>query len=208
MKPLFNRNKIALHVAIALTAGALFAGCAGNGTKKTAQTEPSRPEVEKTLTVAAADGMQAVVTNVETDKTVKTQEENPAAPVIPYPDIDIAEDTKPEQLTFQFGFDKSELTDQDKEVIKQHAKYLIDNPSTMIKIVGHTDHHGPKAYNEFLSKKRANSIAKILIEEGVAESQIQISAMANDEPLLDVADTRKNRRVELNYIDMNMATTH
>ena len=44
----------------------------------------------------------------------ETITENPAAPVIQYADVDTSENTQPEQLSFQFGFDKSELSDEDK----------------------------------------------------------------------------------------------
>jgi len=216
MNSKFSKNKIALHVGIALTASALFVGCAGNSAKKTEQAEMQQSKPVETVSVEQKQDVapmtevskqEAEVSKVEHQES-NTEETNPAAPVIAYPEIDIAEVTKPEKSSFRFGFDKSELSDDDKDVVKQHAKYLISNPEAIMKIKGHTDHHGPKVYNEFLSKKRANSIAKILIEEGVAESQLEISALANDEPLQDVTDTRKNRRVELNYIEMNMATNN
>ncbi len=206
----FNKKSIARNIALALAAGVLTVGCAGNAAK---QTQPSQSNVtpkEQAMVIEKSEVTSEkqhetsdVITAAEVEAKIET---NPAAPVIPYPDVDISENTKPEQLNFQFGFDKAELSEEDAEILKQHAKFLLDNPEIVLNINGHTDHHGPKVYNEYLSKKRADAVAKILIEAGVQEAQIKISALANDEPLLDVDNTRLNRRVELNYIEMNMVS--
>jgi peptidoglycan-associated lipoprotein len=115
---------------------------------------------------------------------------------------------QPEQLQFQFGFDKAELSEEDREVVKQHAHYLIAHPGKVLHIQGHTDHHGARVYNEYLSKKRAESVVSILLEEGVAESQLEIQAMADSAPLADNSNTRLNRRVELQYSEMNLVTNN
>ena len=90
----------------------------------------------------------------------------------------------------------------------KHARFLVDNPEMVLKIQGHTDHHGPKVYNEYLSKKRSEAVAKILIDQGVQESQLKIIAMANEAPLTDAEDTRLNRRVELEYSEMNLVSNN
>jgi len=215
MNVTFNKKSIARNIALALTAGIITVGCAGNSAKQTQTSQVGEMSQKQTVVSSKSE------TNSKSDKIEVTQEKQlnvnaavveakiesePVAPIIAYPDIDISENTKPDQLNFQFGFDKAELSEDDTKIIKQHAKFLVDNPDTVLNINGHTDHHGPNVYNEYLSKKRADAVAKVLIEEGVQESQIQISALANSEPLLDVDNTRKNRRVELNYIEMNMVS--
>ena len=208
----FNKKSIAGNIALALAIGVVTVGCAGNSSKPMQTSKVEKMPVAQTVATAehenaskselAENSSDRVTAAIVEDKL----ETNSAAPVIPYPDIDISENTKPEQLNFQFGFDKAELSEGDSSIIIQHAKFLNDNPETVLNINGHTDHHGPKVYNEYLSKKRADAVAKVLIEAGVSESQIQISALANSEPLLDIENTRMNRRVELKYTEMNMVS--
>ena len=209
MKSNLTRNKIALHVCLALAAGALTVGCAGNGAKKTQTVEVQKSAAEINTTDLTAIESNPVVKNQmdesqPVENTLTT--DSSATEDVTYPDVELTENSKPQQLNFQFGFDKAELSEKDKEIISQHAQFLVDNPDMILKIQGHTDHHGPKVYNEYLSKKRAESVAKILIEEGVQESQLEIVALADDAPLADADDTRLNRRVELNYIEMNLVS--
>lgn len=232
MNAIFSKKKIALNIALALAAGVITVGCAGNSVKpsesnmqssevstqqnvvaetpKTDTSESAMTQENKPVEVSAVESTPAQTkpaesTTVETEKTIPEATTETAE--IIYPDIEIKEAQKPEQLSFQFGFDKAEVSENDVEIIKQHAKYLLENSEVMININGHTDHHGPKVYNEYLSKKRADAVAKILLQEGVNESQIKISALANAEPLQDVKHARMNRRVELKYTEMNFVST-
>ncbi|VAW91507.1 hypothetical protein MNBD_GAMMA21-1065 [hydrothermal vent metagenome] len=212
MNLIFNKKLIARNITLALAIGVITTGCAGNSPQQTQTSKVEKMPVEQTIATADSENISKpelaennsdIVNAVEVEAKIET---NSAASVIPYPDIDISENTRPGQLNFQFGFDKAELSDDDANILKQHAKFLVDNPEVVLNVNGHTDHYGPKVYNEYLSKKRADAVAKILIEAGVSESQIQISALANSEPLLDVDNTRMNRRVELKYTEMNMVS--
>jgi len=209
MKLKLAKNKIALHICLALTAGALTVGCAGNGSKKTQTTEINPSASIVTVSQNEAPAENTVQKNTKEAPIVVAQEmDNSAAPVITYPDVDMSENSKPEQLSFKFGFDKAVLSDEDKETVIKHARFLVDNPEMILKIQGHTDHHGPKAYNEYLSKQRSDAVAKVLIEEGVEESQLKIIALANEAPLADIEDTRLNRRVELEYNELNLVSSN
>jgi len=188
-----------------LTCGALLVGCAGNSPKATAVAEPEKqPEqtvmVEQSQPVAGQPGVEQ---SQPEDKPIDTMTDVAAITAI---DSDIIEVQKPEQLVFQFGFDKAELGGEDTEIIKQHAGYLKANPDMMVKVIGHTDQYGPKAYNEYLSKKRAEAVSTILIAEGVTKSQIEIKAMANDSPLENAKHARDNRRVELQFESLNLVS--
>ncbi len=209
MNVTFNKKSIARNVALALAAGFITVGCAGNTTKQSHTPQVSATSNEQSERVAKPENVERTSEkqlSVNAEK-IEIQVESPSAdPITPYPDVDISENAKPEQVNFQFSFDKAELSEDDTNIVMQHAKFLIDNPETMLNINGHTDHYGPKVYNEYLSKKRADAIAKILIEAGVQESQLNISALANSEPLLDVEHTRMNRRVELKYTELNMVS--
>jgi peptidoglycan-associated lipoprotein len=216
MNKIFTRRYTALPICLALATSTLAAGCASNGNKKTETAELKQPapvfvqaetdnhptgNTKQTARIIAQDEVNAVEVSSTTPEQAT---DNPQGANLVYPYIDIKDNSQPEQLTFQFGFDKSQLSEEDREVVKQHARYLLDNPGMIIKIQGHTDSLGPHTYNQYLSKKRAEAVANIMIAEGVPESQLEIEAMADEAPLADAEDARKNRRVELEYNEVSL----
>lgn len=112
---------------------------------------------------------------------------------------------KPHRMRFHYGFNKHRLDDQDLAILRQHADYLRHNPGVTIRIHGHADNFGVGEYNEFLSRLRASSAAKFLIREGVRESQVLVSGWGSDRPLARPEDHAANRRLELEYLTMEMA---
>lgn len=69
-----------------------------------------------------------------------------------------------------------------------------------IEVEGHTDDIGNKIDNMNLSEKRAISVKKYLIENGISESQIKCSAHGSNKPISDndIDENRnRNRRVTL-----------
>lgn len=181
-------------------------GCASKGSKQTvAKQEPVKMQQPAATTPVASPEIQpapiqeaAVETPVE--NTGDTNEEK-------LPQIELSSGpAEPGQKMFQFGFDKIELSDNDKEVLKQHAEFAFNNPELVVNINGHTDHHGPRVYNEYLSKLRAEKVAEVLIANGVSESQIVINALADSQPLSENTDQRKNRRVEIEYTEINLVS--
>ena len=194
-----------LGIGAMLIGSTLIIGCAGNNPK------PMTSVAHELQSEAALPSEQNPATTEQAKLEAMTTESAPVSAAtevatITYPDIDIEVSPQPEQLSFQFGFDKAELGKEDKAIIKQHAKYLLANPEVMVKVVGHTDHYGPKAYNEYLSKKRAEAVTAILLAEGVMESQIEIKAMADNQPLEMAQHARDNRRVELEFEQMNLVS--
>ena len=201
-------------LGIILTCGALAVGCAHNGAKPMSQeTSPIANSTDTAAPVASNETMpveQNAVENttpVANDPVSKPEE---TAPVVAENSAGNTATTaiqQPGQMTFYFGFNKTSLDDQDKTILKEHAEFLKANPSLVLEINGHTDHTGPHDYNEYLSKQRAESVAKILIAEGVTRSQLVIKALADDKPLADATQPGKNRRVELQYDEMNMVSS-
>jgi peptidoglycan-associated lipoprotein len=216
MKTIFTKRQAILPVCLALATSTLAAGCASNGNKKTETVEIKQPvpvvsqvQANNNQAVDSKDSgsiiaVEEVKPVAETSVTTESTSEHMQKANLEYPYIDIKDDTQPEQMTFQFGFDKSDLSEEDKEIVKQHARFLLENPGMIIKIQGHTDSQGPHTYNQHLSKKRAEAVANIMLAEGVPESQLEIVALADDAPLADAEDTRKNRRVELEYNEVNL----
>jgi peptidoglycan-associated lipoprotein len=89
-----------------------------------------------------------------------------------------------------FAFDSAKLSDADKATLKGVAECL-DKPALanmQLSIVGRADSRGDKNYNDDLGRKRAESVRKLLIDAGIAESRIMIAsrgengALGTDEP--------------------------
>ena len=192
-------------LSVVILGGAVMMGCAGNSTRPSSTMVEPVAKADKSMDDNVAQIKPEAIKVNTTLKDSVVAETNEAAEK--YPQVDISENEQPKQMKFFFGFDKTSLDEADKKAIKQHARFMIDNPGLILQISGHTDKHGPREYNEYLSKQRASEVAKIMISAGVPESQLVIKAMADDQPLKDVKDTRKNRRVELEYQELNLVST-
>jgi peptidoglycan-associated lipoprotein len=201
-------------LGLVLACGALAAGCAGNSAKPMEQHETEIGSVKTDKAVVADDNKlseQAPLNETDNNPAVKdvdTAANTPQADTRPQSEIQPASvSEQPKQVSFYFGFDKSSLASQDRDVLKQHAAFLKNNPMLVLDINGHTDSRGPRAYNEYLSKQRAEAVAKILIAEGVSRSQLVINALADDKPQTDSKDPGKNRRVDLQYEEVNQVSS-
>jgi outer membrane protein OmpA-like peptidoglycan-associated protein len=86
--------------------------------------------------------------------------------------------------------------DVDVLVLDEYDKTIID-------VVGHTDSTGSHQYNQALSERRADSVAKYLISQKVARVRIETFGMGETRPIADNATAQGrqlNRRVELTLI--------
>jgi OOP family OmpA-OmpF porin len=77
-----------------------------------------------------------------------------------------------------FAFDSSKLTGEDQAALRSVAECL-GRPELIgarLSIVGRADARGGAGYNADLAMRRAESVKKILIDAGVAESRISIAS--------------------------------
>lgn len=125
------------------------------------------------------------------------QEPPLAPPAPPQP----APPAEREFLVF-FGFNKSVLTPQALETIRQAATAATQLGTANIRVVGHTDRSGSLNYNKALSMRRAEAVKKALVAEGVMGSAISIRGRGETEPLVQTADGMRepqNRRVQITF---------
>lgn len=69
-----------------------------------------------------------------------------------------------------------------------------------VKIIGHTDNIGHEKFNEKLSLKRAESVKKFLVKNGLNEARVTVDGKGMRAPIAenDTEENRaKNRRVEI-----------
>jgi len=69
-----------------------------------------------------------------------------------------------EELHFQFN--KSDLTDDSRAILKRSIRILHDNPAAHVRLAGYASAHGTDEYNRKLSERRAKAVERYLIEQG------------------------------------------
>src|SRR6516162_4494738 len=105
--------------------------------------------------------------------------------------------------TVYFDFDSSEIKGEGTDVVAAHAKYLAANPSTRVRLEGHTDERGSREYNIGLGERRAQAVRRALLLQGAADAQISTVSYGEERPAVpghDEAAWAKNRRVEIVYL--------
>ncbi len=101
----------------------------------------------------------------------------------------------------KFKTNSAEILKESDEILTAVATIMKDHPEiTVIRVEGHTDNKGNKAYNKDLSKKRAASVVKWLVTKGKIDAKRLKSDGFGDEKPIDTNDTdpgrQNNRRVE------------
>jgi outer membrane protein OmpA-like peptidoglycan-associated protein len=101
-----------------------------------------------------------------------------------------------------FGFNKWSLSPQALSTIREAVGSVHESGSAAIRVIGHADRAGSVAYNKALSLKRAKSVRKALIAEGLGADTITISGRGESEPMVPTADgvrESQNRRVHISF---------
>ncbi|NNE29795.1 MAG: OmpA family protein, partial [Saprospiraceae bacterium] len=98
-----------------------------------------------------------------------------------------------------FDHDRVELLPRSFIELNKLKSLLSRNPNLEIEIRGHTDNVGDDLYNLSLSKRRAQSVAKYLFDQGISKPRIRYVGFGSEQPISDneTNDGRQlNRRVE------------
>jgi len=100
-----------------------------------------------------------------------------------------------------FDHDRDTLTAESAPALAQIAKFLASAPDKGFYIVGHTDNVGTFAYNLDLSRRRAESVRRALIDDyGIAADRLHAHGSGPTSPRRSNAGDpgrAANRRVEL-----------
>jgi len=101
-----------------------------------------------------------------------------------------------------FGFNKWSLSPQALSTIREAVGSVRESGSAAIRVIGHADRAGSVAYNKVLSLKRAKTVQKALVAEGISSDAISISGRGEGEPMVPTADgvrESQNRRVHISF---------
>jgi OOP family OmpA-OmpF porin len=137
----------------------------------------------------------------------------PPPPPAPEPPKEIAKPVPPpppppppakivlDEAVLHFANGKAELGADATAAIQKVADGLKGYQGDYSLVVsGHTSSVGGKALNKALSKRRADAVAKILVDSGVPAAKVSTVGVGPDKPIADNATKdgqAKNRRVEI-----------
>ncbi|MEM9172909.1 MAG: peptidoglycan-associated lipoprotein Pal [Pseudomonadota bacterium] len=105
-------------------------------------------------------------------------------------------------LIIYFQYDKSEVSPQYADLLGQHARRLVADPTQQLRLEGHADERGSREYNIGLGERRAQAVRRLLMIQGVSSAQISTVSYGEERPAAlgsTESDYEKNRRVELSY---------
>ena len=100
-----------------------------------------------------------------------------------------------------FEYDKYTVDEsEDKKIIKKYSEYMRKYQNATLRIEGHADERGSRAYNLALGEKRAETIKEIMLINGVSKNSIEVVSYGEENPAVlgTNEDTHSlNRRVEI-----------
>jgi peptidoglycan-associated lipoprotein len=147
-----------------------------------------------TLTAKGAGGSAEATARV----TVNPPPPPPPAPAPP----SLTEEQLFEQNVHDifFDYDKADIRPEDAAVAQQDGTFLASHPNMKIVIGGHCDERGSAEYNIALGQRRAESLQKALIADGVPSSSIRIVSYGKEKPFCTESNEQcwqQNRRDHL-----------
>ena len=108
---------------------------------------------------------------------------------------------EPKQFIVFFGFNKSSLSKEARNIVREAASAAMQQGYVTILVTGHTDTVGSSKYNETLSARRAANVKRALVTEGIPASGITASGKGESMLMVQTGDREmepRNRRAEIN----------
>jgi|GEM_PF-1226676 outer membrane protein OmpA-like peptidoglycan-associated protein len=108
----------------------------------------------------------------------------PAPPPAPPPQA------QPSVFHVYFAEGSATLTPEARQIVEAAAAAAKAAPPGPVQVVGYTDTTGSAALNQRLSRQRAQTVANLLVQDGVPQGQIQVSG-AGEQPGPNPAESRR-----------------
>lgn len=118
----------------------------------------------------------------------------------PGPSVEIIKELNEYSRTVLFDLNKATIRPESDETLQAIADIMMEYPNTIFHIEGHTDSSGAAAYNEQLSRERAQSVVDWLTEHGIPQNRLTSEGYGETQPIAtnETAEGRQqNRRVEI-----------
>ncbi|MEC8955658.1 MAG: peptidoglycan-associated lipoprotein Pal [Pseudomonadota bacterium] len=118
----------------------------------------------------------------------------------------MADDSLSQELDtiIYFDFDRSELRLEYDDLVSAHAARLNANTLLTVRLEGHADERGSREYNIGLGERRAQTVRRMLLLNGVSPAQITTVSYGEERPFAygsDEESYQQNRRVEINTVN-------
>jgi len=81
-----------------------------------------------------------------------------------------------------FKFDKYDLDDESRAVLRNNVAYLKNKSMTRIEIQGHSDERGTNNYNIALGERRAHATKMYMVSQGISASRIHTISYGEEKP--------------------------
>ena len=81
-----------------------------------------------------------------------------------------------------YEFDRADLTPESTESLDKLVVMMDENPNITIELSAHCDYRGNNEYNQRLSQRRAESVVRYLIQNGVAEDRLTAVGYGESRP--------------------------
>lgn len=81
-----------------------------------------------------------------------------------------------------YEFDRADLTPESTESLDKLVVMMNENPNITIELSAHCDYRGNDEYNQRLSQRRAESVVRYLIQNGVAEDRLTAVGYGESRP--------------------------
>jgi OOP family OmpA-OmpF porin len=99
-----------------------------------------------------------------------------------------------------FEYNSDVIKDQSFDILHAIAMTIDTNPGIeLVEVQGHTDERGSRMYNQDLSQRRAESVVRFLVKDGIARKRLEPIGYGEDEPKMQGHDEQSwaaNRRVQ------------
>jgi peptidoglycan-associated lipoprotein len=178
-----NRNKLVMLMAVAVIA----AGCKTAPSTDTDSTSSTDTSSSSSSSGVSTGGVATVDANRGSSQGAAGPEGALAA-----------------QRVIYFDFDSSDIRTEYVDVIAAHGRFLASNATVRVRLEGHSDERGSREYNIGLGERRAQTVRRALLLQGVQESQVATVSYGEERPAAAGNDENawsKNRRVEIVYIN-------
>jgi hypothetical protein len=124
----------------------------------------------------------------------------PPAPVLPPPGPVAAPPPAPAVFIVFFDWDKEAITPEGMQIVRQASEAYRAGGRVRLQVTGYTDRSGSPGYNQRLSERRANNVARALAGLGVPRDQMAVSGRGENDNRVPTANgvrEPQNRRVEI-----------
>ncbi|MEM7061058.1 MAG: peptidoglycan-associated lipoprotein Pal [Pseudomonadota bacterium] len=82
-----------------------------------------------------------------------------------------------------FATDQHRLDADAQSILQRQAQWLQANPGTSVTIEGHADERGTRQYNLALGARRANSVRRFLVGQGIAANRLRAVTFGKERPV-------------------------